>query len=466
MKLAFSEIILPGVTALVGVVCLGFWLAAGPAKDIEPRISGRDGTVDESANAVRPEPGEPQLGDGKASQLEGEWPSFLGANGDSILVGGPALARSWPAEGPPVLWSIEVGDGYAGVAISDGKVYLMDYDKDKEADTLRCLSLDDGREIWRNSYPVVIAFHHGMTRTVPAIYDGHVITMGPRCHLASWDAETGEAKWFMDLEHDFGSRVPEWYTGQCPLVDQNRLIVAPCGREALLMAIDYKTGETIWKTPNPRGWHMTHVSVVPMDFQGKRTYVYCASGGVVGVSAEDGKVLWESTTWKEINATGPSPVVLPDGKIFLSRGYGSGALMLQLAEVNGQIEAQTLFELAPKQFSSEQQTPIFRDEHLYGIRKIGAKSMVCLDSAGNEIWDSGSDRFGLGPYMFVNDLLLILDDDSTLTLAEASPTGYKRLAQHTIFPDGHDAWGPLAIASGRLLVRDMTRLACVDLSAP
>lgn len=140
--------------------------------------------------------------------------------------------------------------------------------------------------------------------------------------------------------------------------------------------------------------------------------------------------------------------------------------MLQLAEVNGQIEAQTLFELAPKQFSSEQQTPIFRDEHLYGIRKIGAKSMVCLDSAGNEIWDSGSDRFGLGPYMFVNDLLLILDDDSTLTLAEASPTGYKRLAQHTIFPDGHDAWGPLAIASGRLLVRDMTRLACVDLSAP
>ncbi len=200
-----------------------------------------------------------------------------------------------------------------------------------------------------------------------------------------------------------------------------------------------------------------------MDLNGRRTYVYCASGGVVGVAADDGSLLWETSAWKEINATSPSPVILPDNRIFLTRGYGSGALMLQLVQTDNGIEAKELFSLSARQFSSEQQTPIFRDNHLFGIRKVGAKTMVCLDLDGNEVWDSGSDRFGLGPYLFADDLLLVLDDDATLTLAEATPDGYKRLAQHEVFADGHDAWGPLALVSGRLIVRDMTRMACLDL---
>ncbi|PAY16306.1 polyvinylalcohol dehydrogenase [Rhodopirellula sp. SM50] len=464
MKVHATEAILPTLTATVAVVSLAFWLMTSPPSDLEPRTPGRDGTIDRSGQTARPEPGQPIAGAGIASDIPGQWPGFLGPGRDSISTGGPPLARSWPAEGPPVLWSIDVAEGYAGAAISDGRVYVLDYDEEAEADTLRCLSLDDGREIWRNSYPVVVAFYHGMTRTVPTIVGDYVITMGPRCHLACWDAATGESHWLIDLERDHGTRVPEWYTGQCPLVDQDRLIVAPCG-DAMLMAIDYRTGDVIWQSPNPKGWNMTHVSVVPMEFQGRRTYVYCASGGVAGVAADDGTLLWETTAWKEINATSPSPVVLPDDRLFLSRGYGSGALMLQLLKTDSGIEARSLFELTPKQFSSEQQTPIYRDGHLFGIRKIGAKTMVCLDLDGNEVWDSGGDRFGLGPYLFADDLLLILDDDATLTAAEATPAGYKRLARHKVLPGGHDAWGPMAMVAGRLILRDMTRLVCLDLRA-
>ncbi|MDV6034853.1 MAG: PQQ-binding-like beta-propeller repeat protein [Phycisphaera sp. RhM] len=464
MKVHAPEAILPTLTATVAVVSLAFWLATGPPGDLEPRTSGRDGTIDRSGQTARPEPGQPIAGPGTASDIPGQWPGFLGPGRDSIAPDGPPLARSWPAEGPPVLWSIDVAEGYAGAAISDGRVYVLDYDEEAEADTLRCLSLDDGREIWRNSYPVVVAFHHGMTRTVPTIVGDYVITMGPRCHLACWDAATGKSHWLIDLQRDHGTRVPEWYTGQCPLVDQDRLIVAPCG-DAMLMAIDYRTGDVIWQSPNPKGWNMTHVSIVPMELQGRRTYVYCASGGVAGVAADDGTLLWETTAWKEINATSPSPVALPDDRLFLSRGYGSGALMLQLVKTDSGIEAQSLFELTPKQFSSEQQTPIYRDGHLFGIRKVGAKTMVCLDLDGNEVWDSGDDRFGLGPYLFADDLLLILDDDATLTAAEATPAGYKRLARHKVLPGGHDAWGPMAMVAGRLILRDMTRMVCLDLRA-
>ena len=411
-----------------------------------------------------PTPGEPVRGDGAPSEVAGTWPCFRGPARDAICTDSPSLVRSWPAEGPPVLWSIKLGEGYAGAAIRDGRAFVLDYDEEAVADTLRCLSLDDGKEIWRNSYPIKLARDHGMSRTVPAIVGQYVITMGPRCQLACWDFETGKCHWLIDLVLEYGTRVPQWYTGQCPLIDQDRLIVAPSGK-AMLLAVDYKTGKVIWESPNPRGWRMTHVSVVPMEFAGQQMYVYCGTGGVAGVAAKDGKLLWDSLQWPEKFATSCSPVILPEGKIFLASGYGAkvGSLMLQVKTGGDKMLAEPAFTLKPTEFNAEQHTPIFKDGYLFGIRKSRGRQLVCLDLEGKEIWNSGTDRFGHGPFMFADGLLFILNDKGTLTMAEATPKGYKRLAQHDVLPDGHDAWGPMAIAGGRLIVRDMTRMVCLDL---
>ena len=208
---------------------------------------------------------------------------------------------------------------------------------------------------------------------------------------------------------------------------------------------------------------MTHSSIMPMEFAGRKMYVYCGKGGVAGVSADDGSLLWETTDWKISIATVPSPVILPEGRIFLSGGYNSGAVMLQLKEQGGKLAAETLFRLEPKQFGSTQQTPIFFDNHLFGVRERD-KQLVCLDLAGNEVWKSGSrNKFGIGPYMIADGLIFVLDDSGVLTLAEASPAGYKPLAQAQVL-DGHDAWGPMALVGGRLIVRDLTRMVCLDVA--
>ena len=224
-----------------------------------------------------------------------------------------------------------LGDGYAAAAVHGGCVYVLDYDVDRSADTLRCLSLDDGREIWRNGYPVVVAHNHGMSRTIPAVVGDCVITLGPKCQLACWDAATGKARWLIDLVLEYGATVPPWYAGQCPFIDTatDRLIVAPGGK-ALVMAIDYHTGKVLWQSPNPRNWAMTHVSIVPMEFAGRRMYVYCGKGGVAGIAADSGELLWDSDEWQIAMATCPSPVVVGEGRIFFCGGYNSGSLMLQL----------------------------------------------------------------------------------------------------------------------------------------
>jgi outer membrane protein assembly factor BamB len=465
-----TDAIIPAIVAIVGTVLIGVWISSRSAGDFELRVPGLDqegmGSAAASEPAAPPVPGAPQPGDGAPSKVQGSWPWFRGPELDGICRDPTPLGRSWPASGPPVLWEIPMGDGYAGAAIHNGCAFVLDYDELAKADTLRCLSLDDGHEIWRNSYPVEVSWTHGMSRTVPAIAGDRIITIGPRCHVACWDVASGRCHWLIDMVLEYGTQVPRWYTGQCPLVDGEKLILAPAG-SSLVVAIDIATGEPLWQTPNPEQRQMTHASVVPVEFQGQRMYVYCASSAVVGVSADDGAELWHSADWTDQFATAPSPVGLPNGRIFLSSGYGMkvGSLMLQLRPAAEVFEVHKLFELTPRQFNSEQQTPIHYEGHLFGVRKQGGGVLVCIDLEGNEVWNSGRDRFGHGPYMIADGVILVMGNDGELVMAEATSAEYRPLAKFQVFQDGHDAWAPMALAGGRLIVRDMTRMVCLDLAA-
>jgi outer membrane protein assembly factor BamB len=392
------------------------------------------------------------------------WPQFRGPNRNGISEENVRLNRTWSAAGPRQLWAVELGEGYAGPAVRDGRVYLMDYDREKKQDALRCLSLADGQEIWRYAYPVPVKRNHGMSRTVPTVTDTMVVAMGPKCHVVCLDRITGELRWGLDLVKDFGATVPPWYAGQCPLVDGDAVILAPGGNNALLVAVDNATGSNRWVTPNPRGWRMTHTSIMAADIAGERMYVYCGHSGVVGVSARTGEILWDTTAWKISIATVPSPVVLEGGRIFLSGGYNAGSLMLQVRKDGERFVAQTLFKLEPEVFGATQQTPILYQEHLYGVRPDG--KFTCLDLEGKPLWvsDAGQ-QFGLGPFILADGVFLAVNDSGLLRMIEASPAGYKLLAQAKVLT-GRESWGPLAIAGGRLLARDLTRMVCLDLTSP
>lgn len=408
--------------------------------------------------------GELTTSDGIASTLPGSWPGFRGADLKAIITADlPApLSRQWETNPPEVLWDTELGEGYAGAAVAGGRVYILDYDQEKLGDTVRCLSLDDGREIWRYFYKVKIKRNHGMSRTVPVVAGDCVITFGPKCHVVCLDAATGELRWHRNLVYMDGAEVPAWYAGQCPLVDGNRLILGVGGDEALVMALDYRTGEVIWQTPNPHDWQMTHSSVVPMDLGDERTYVYCASGGVVGVSAADGRLLWEYPDWRINIANVPTPVVIDSERLFLSGGYNAGSMMLAVKHAEGAWAPEALFKLGARVFGSDQQTPIYYDGYIYGVRPD--EQLACLDPDGEIRWTSTSaNKFGLGPYTVINGLIYVMDDNGHLTVARATPDGYTPITEAQVL-EGHESWGPMAFASGRLIVRDLTRMVCLEIT--
>ena len=437
----------------------GVWHASqATLPQLRERLPGMD-RPGQAETAIESSPfakGQLTPGPGLPANIAGAWSQFRGAQSDNIATLTAPLARQWKE-----LWRVDLGEGYAGAAVRNGRVYILDYDQTQQADTLRCLSLADGQEIWRFSYPVKVKRNHGMSRTVPTVTDRYVVALGPKCHVICLDALTGKFQWGRDLVKEFNAEVPEWYAGQCPLVDGDRVILAP-GGDSLLIAVELATGKLIWKTPNPHDWKMTHSSIVSIEFAGHRQYVYCASGGVAGLAAADGHLLWETDAWQIAIATIPSPVPIGDGRIFLCGGYAAGSLMLRLTESAGTIEPHIEFRLPANEFGSTQQTPIFFQDHIYGVRPDG--QFACLDLAGKTLWTSGSNnKFGLGPYLIAGDQLLALNDDGWLTLAEATPAAYRPQARARILT-GHDAWAPLALAAGRLLARDLTQMVCLDMT--
>jgi len=462
-KLTKWALAIPVATVVVAVAVLGVWWGQRVDGRVQMRLPGTD--LPPGAESVGTNPvvsGKLIRGDGQPADLPGAWPAFRGPNRDNISTETTALARAWPATGPRELWATDVGEGYAGAAVLKGRVYVMDYDQAKKQDALRCLSLADGREIWRFAYPVSVKRNHGLSRAIPTVTEKYVIGIGPKCHVVCLDAASGELRWGLNLVREFGAIVPPWYNGQCPLVDNGAVILATGGRDVLMVAVDLETGKVLWQTPNPRGWKMTHSSVMPMEFASQRGYVYCASGGVVGVSAKDGSILWDTTAWKISIATIASPLMLGDGKIFLSGGYNAGSLMLQLKEQGGKIAPETVFKLAPEVFGATQHTPIFHAGHIFGVRPDG--QFVCLDLNGKIVWSSGpGTQFGLGPFLFANGLIFAMNDSGKLSLMEASTAKYNRLAQAQVLK-GHESWGPMALVGGRLLVRDLNRMACLDVA--
>jgi outer membrane protein assembly factor BamB len=455
------------LSILAALAAAGWLIApAGPKAAARVPIRENDPAFIAALPEKMPNPGTLTKGDGAPSEDPGSWPGFRGPPRDANA-GDSAIASEWPESGPPVLWEIPaLGEGHAGAAIHGGCVYLIDYDEEKREDAIRCLSLADGRDIWRYTYSVKVKRNHGMSRTVPAVTDRFVVTLGPRCHVACLDARTGELRWKKDLVKGYGTAVPEWHAGQCPLVGaaggEGRIcaIIAP-GGSALMAAFDIETGEPVWETPNPDGWKMTHSSVTPVEFEGKTQYVWCADRGVVGVDAGTGELLWKFPDWSITIATVPSPVDLGGGRIFFTGGYGAGAMMVQLERSGDGIAPRELFKTKPEVFGSDQQTPVYLNGLVYGVIPGGA--LACMTPDGEVLWTDKRQNFGLGPYMIVGGKLLVLDDHPPeLCMFDIDSTGAKELARFRV-SDGRDAWAPMAFAGGKLVLRDSRTIFCLDL---
>lgn len=459
--------------AVFYMVLLIAWHCYDPSSGFTEAVPGRDNRP--AGNERKADDvliGEFFMKDSAASvtgNLTGEWPCFRGANHDNIATNATKMKL---VEGDfKELWSLETGEGHAAPVISEGRAYVLDYDERMSADALRCLDLQTGKQLWKRWYRVPMKRNHGFSRTIPAISDGLVISVGPEGHVMCCDKVTGEMKWTIDMKKRFETEIPFWYTGQCPLIDDGTLVLAPAGKDTLMLGVDIQTGETLWGTPNTPGFKMSHSSVMPMTLSGARTYIYIGVGGVCGVSAEEasrGQLLWSASKWQP-SVVAPSPMQISQNQIFLVAGYGAGGALLQV-DKQGSSWTATIKDSykASEGMSSEQQTPINVGGKLITILPKdggGMRERLAIYSPDNlhkPIWTSAADeRFGLGPYVVVDDKLFAFKEDGELYVYQIAGTSMTLLRKQRIMEEGIDGWGPMAYADGLLLVRDSKTIKCM-----
>lgn len=401
------------------------------------------------------------------SAFGGDWPQFRGADRSNIS-SETGLLRNWPSQGPKVLWKIPVCEGYAGAAIKDGRVYLNDYDYKKKEHLVRCISLLSGKDMWSWSYPVEVRPNHGITRTVPAVGDKLVFSLDPKCRFHALDAKSGKLIWQKNLVQEFKATIPGWYAGQNPLLDGDRVLLAT-GGDAIAIAFDQATGKEIWRTPNPGKELMSHSSLMPATIDGVKQYLYLTMKTLMGIDASDGKMLWSIPFTARMVAV-PSPVSIGDGRIFVTSGYEAGSTMYKVEKGASGFSARKLFSLTSSQFNSEAHTPILFQNHLFGVGSKTKGRFTCLSLDGKNVWQSPvvsgnsqeSRTFNLGGFLLADGLFFILDGNTgMLRLVEANTSAYKELASAQIL-SGEDVWGPMALSEGKLVIRDMSHMVCIQ----
>jgi outer membrane protein assembly factor BamB len=231
------------------------------------------------------------------------------------------------------------------------------------------------------------------------------------------------------------------------------------------VAFEKRTGKELWRTPNPDKRNMSHASLMPAELGGVRQYLYCTLEGPLGISAADGSVLWQFP-FKFNVAVAPSPLVVDAERVFLTAGYDAGSVMIRVRRDGEAFAVEELFRLSTSEWNSEVQTPIVHEGHIFGVGKRRRGLFTCLDLDGKVVWNStGEASFELGGFILADGVFLAMEGTTgVLRMIEASTSGYSELASAEVL-SGPDVWGPPALSDGKLVVRDMTRMVCLQVGA-
>ncbi len=421
------------------------------------------------------------------SSLAADWPQYLGPARNSTS-SEKGLLRSWPENGPEVLWTVPVGIGYGGPVVKDSRVYLLDR-VDKVGDNLRCFDLSNGEELWSFAYDAPGRVMFPGSRSVPIVDDGHVYSCGGFGDLYCIDINTHKPVWHKNVWKDFGGdRLPIWAITQNPLVYGDLLIIASQAPEAGVVAYHKRTGDVVWKTPNLGNETYVSPAVVRIDGQDHVVMVTSSTnrighpeledalGNVVGIEPLTGRILWTYSNWN-CHISVPSAVDAGDNRVLIVGGYELGATMIKVEkQADGSYGTTELF--TTEEFGDQTKPPILHNGYFYAQYGTNRRrdGLVCMSMDGEILWKTRrSPDFNKGSMILVDGLILATDGTKALYLIEPDPSGFKALASAELLGEaGTDAegiaarvggrtqnWAPIALSNGKLLIRDQSRMKCV-----
>ncbi len=382
------------------------------------------------------------------------WPGFRGPNRDGHDDEHQILS-TWPSGGLRALWRQPIGGGYASFAVAEGRAFTIEQRRHQETTT--AYDVETGREIWAQGWEGEFRENLGGDgpRATPACDEGRVYALGALGEFRCLEAATGHLLWRRNILEESGAHELTYGGATSPLVFDDKVIVTPGGHHGQSVVAYHKlSGEPRWKSLDDGA---AYSSPTLVHLAGVRQLLIVNRTRAVGLGVEDGKLLWEFP-WQVLqnNRNIAQPVLLSTNRFFLSAGYGTGCVAVEVSKTEAGFATRELWrnKLLKNKFTSS----VFWNGFIYGLDE---DILTCIDAAsGERKWKDG--RYGYGQVLLASGHLIVLAGDGDLALVRAIPDRHEELAR---FPAIHGkTWNHPALAGGRLLVRNAAEMACFDLS--
>jgi len=401
-----------------------------------------------------------------------DWPGWRGANRDGVSAE-TGLLPEWAPGGPPLEWKATgIGNGYSSVAVVGDRIYATG-DKDGEQRVF-ALSRRGGEILWQARLGPTFDERRGNgPRGTPVVDDGRVYALGTDGDLVCLDAETGKEIWRKNLSRDYGGQMmSRWMWSESPLVDGDRLVFTPGAWNAGLVAVDKVTGKDIWRSVvpeiGPEGKDGAgYSSIVVSNGAGVKQYVQLMGRGLVGVRASDGRYLWGYNRIANDVANVATPIVRGD-LVFASTGYQTGSVLLELERAGDGVKARERYFLDAKTLQNHHGGLVLVGDHLYAGHGHNKGFPICVElesgkvAWGGNIRNAGTDS---ATVLYADGRIYLRYQNGVILLVEASPDGYVEKGTLEIPDVTGPSWPHLAIADGRLFVREQDNLYCYDVRA-
>jgi outer membrane protein assembly factor BamB len=403
-----------------------------------------------------------------------DWPSFRGPNRDGVSKE-TGLLQEWPKDGPPKLWTAKnLGLGFGAPIVVEGRIFGLGTREGK--DGMWALKEADGSEEWFTPFadPRDSRQNNGPSGS-PTYSSGKLYATSTNGTLACLDAANGKIAWQASYANDFGSPAQGWGFTETPLVDGEKLIVTPGSAKATVVALQKDTGKVLWKTETEGGAGRAggYSSPVKATVGDIPMYIVLLgqTGGLIGVHADTGKLLWQYTA-AALGGTAqiPMPVVKGD-LVWFATSYRGGSALLQLIPQGTEKVSVKELKTYRQDLMNHHGGMVLVGDHVYFGHGHNAGQPVCVNFKTGEI-EWGPERYpaggnGSAAVVYADNRLYFRYQNGKMVLIEANPEQLKvvssfQLPEPTVRSHSQ-SWAHPVIASGKLYLRDQQVMYCYDI---
>ncbi|MCK5367371.1 MAG: PQQ-like beta-propeller repeat protein [Cyclobacteriaceae bacterium] len=363
------------------------------------------------------------------------------------------LLQEWSEDGPEMMLKVEgIGVGYSTPVLNEGIFYVTG--KKDEDDYLSAIDLNGellyqvtyGKS-WTNTYPD--------TRSTPTIEDDRIYLVSGIGEVVCLNRLNGEIIWSINANEKYEGKVHRWGIAESPLIIDDKVLYTSGGEQTSVIAFDKITGEEVWTTESIGG-SRTYVSPVIYQNDSVRLILASTSDYVIGIEPETGELAWKyryrlDDPDNKGTTISTNSAIIKGNEIFISKGYNSYGVMLQMADDGKSINEKWRTDVMDTHHGQY----VNVGDYIYGSNwESNSKgNWVCLE------WDTGKVMYEekwhtKGPIAFADSKLYCYEErQGNFALVNPTPEKFDIVSTFKIEYGSGPHWAHPYIIDGKMLIR-------------